>query len=225
MTVANKLRVERGAPHTSSAAARRRRMRRAQDPSGFGGRGQRSRRDPQHRTGDTRSLRSQRQLAARDQIELARLAPDFQHHRAERVAGQRIGCAPQRRVDVSCAHADHKARIETEFGEPAHRQRTRFNLVKNPGAPRPADGAGSTVPQSPRPILWPSRSAVPRQNTSCIAPVARPPLQRRIGARMAERDAIRAHTSRLASRCRSMRPRKAASMLRACAHMRRFLWR
>ena len=50
--------------------------------------------------GDAGGLRGQSQLAAGDEIELARLAPDFQHHGAERIAGQRVGGGPQRGVGV-----------------------------------------------------------------------------------------------------------------------------
>ena len=161
-------------------------------------------------------MRGQRQLAARDQIELARLAPDFQHHRADRVAGQCIRCAAQRRVDVRCAHADHKARIEAEFGEPAHRQRTRFNLAKILAHPDQRTARAQ-----------PSRKA---RDQSCGRP-ALPSLgkhlvhraggqaaaQRRIGARMAERDAI--ERMRLAW---CLQPFDAAAQgrkhVRACAH-------
>jgi hypothetical protein len=39
-------------------------------------------------------LRSQRQLAAGDQIKLPRLAPDLQHHDANGIASQRVGGGP-----------------------------------------------------------------------------------------------------------------------------------
>ena len=103
-------------------------MRRAHDPSGLRRRGQRLRRHPQHQPGDARGLRGQRQLAAGDEIELARLAPDFQHDSTNRIAGERVGGGPQCGVDVGCAHRHHQARIETEFGEATHRQRARFNF-------------------------------------------------------------------------------------------------
>jgi hypothetical protein len=105
-------------------------MRRAQNPSGLRRRGQRLRRHPQHQPGDTRGLRGQRQLAAGDEIELARLAPDFQHDSAKCIAGERVGGGPQRGIDVGCAHRHHQARIETEFGQATHRQRARFNFGK-----------------------------------------------------------------------------------------------
>jgi len=75
-------------------------------------------------------LCGQRQLAAGDEIELTRFTPDFQHDAAKRIAGERIGGSPQRGVDVGGAHRHHKARVETEFGQPAHRQRARFNFGK-----------------------------------------------------------------------------------------------
>jgi hypothetical protein len=105
-------------------------MRRTQNPSGLRGRGRRLRRHPQHQPGDPRGLRGQRQLAAGDEIELTRLAPDFQHDAAERIAGERVGGGPQRGVDVGGAHRHHETRIETEFDKPAHRQRAGFNFGK-----------------------------------------------------------------------------------------------
>jgi hypothetical protein len=61
---------------------------------------------------------------------LPRLPPDFQHHGAERIAGQRIGGGAQRGVDIGGAHGHKPPRIEAEFGEPADRQRTGFNFGK-----------------------------------------------------------------------------------------------
>ena len=83
-------------------------MRRAHDPSGLRRRGPRLRRYPQQQRGDAGGLRGQSELAAGDEIELTRLPPDFQHHGAERIAGQRVGGGPQRGVGVSGAHGHHK---------------------------------------------------------------------------------------------------------------------
>ena len=105
-------------------------MRRAHDPSGFGGRGPRLRGHPQQKRGDAGGLRGQSELAAGDEIELARLPPDFQHHGAERIAGQRVGSGPQRGVGVGRAHGHQQPRIETQLAQPAHRQRTGFNFRK-----------------------------------------------------------------------------------------------
>ena len=103
-------------------------MRRAHDPSCLRRRGLWLCRHPQQQAGDARGLRGQRQLAAGDEIELARLAPDLEHDDAQRIAGQRIGGGPQRGVHVGGAHGHEEARIETEFGQSAHRQRARFNF-------------------------------------------------------------------------------------------------
>jgi len=105
-------------------------MRRAHDPSGLRGRGPRPRRHPQQQRGDAGGCRGQSELAAGDEIELPRLSPDFQHDDAERIAGQRVGGGPQCSVGVSGAHRHHKARIEAEFGKPAHRQRAGFDFGK-----------------------------------------------------------------------------------------------
>ena len=98
-------------------------MRRAHDPPGFRGGGLRLCRYPQYEPGDAGSLGRQRQLAARDEIKLTRLSPNLQHHRADRIAAERIGGGPQRIVDADGAHGHQLPRIEAEFGEPAHRQR------------------------------------------------------------------------------------------------------
>ena len=82
-------------------------MRRAHDPSGLRGRGLWRRRKPQQQGGDTGTLRGQRQFAAGDEIELARFAKNFQHHRSERIAGQRVGGGPQCRIDIGGAHGHH----------------------------------------------------------------------------------------------------------------------
>jgi hypothetical protein len=103
-------------------------MRRAHDPSCLRRRGQRLSRHPQQQAGDTRGLRGQCQLAAGDEIELSRLPPDFQHHRAQRIAGECVGGGPQCGVHIRRAHRHQKTRIETEFGQPVHRQRARFNF-------------------------------------------------------------------------------------------------
>jgi hypothetical protein len=132
MTVADKLRVEhRSTPCAPGRGARmRRRMRRAHDPSRFRRRRIWRRRDPQEKAGDAGGLRSQGQLAACHQIEPPRVAPDFQHHGAQRIAGERVRGRPQRALDIGGAHAHHQARIEAEFGEPIHRQRACFNFGK-----------------------------------------------------------------------------------------------
>jgi hypothetical protein len=73
-------------------------------------------------------LRGQRQFAAGCEVELSRLAPDFQHDGANRIAGQRVGGCAQRTLHVGCAYGHDKTRIKTKFGQPAHRYRARFNL-------------------------------------------------------------------------------------------------
>jgi hypothetical protein len=103
-------------------------MRRAHDPSCLRCGGLGLRRQPQQQAGDARRLRRQRQLAAGDEIELPRFAPDFQHHGADRIAGKRIGGGPQCGVHIGRAHRHQQARIEAEFGPSAHRQRARFNF-------------------------------------------------------------------------------------------------
>jgi hypothetical protein len=144
MTVADKLDIEDGrAPRTPRCGGRCRwRMRRAHDPARLRGRGRRCCRNAQEKRGDARGLRRQSQLAARHEIELPRLAPDLQHHGAERIAGQRVGGTAQRALAIGRAHHHQAARIEAELGQSAHRQRARFDFRKILPHPdqRPARG-------------------------------------------------------------------------------------
>ena len=133
MTIANELGIE--ARRAPGAPKRRRhcsgsrwRMRRAQHPSRLGGRGQRLGRHPQHQSGDAGGLRSERELAARHEIELFRLAPELEHHGPQRVAGERVGRGAKRGLGIGGTHRHHAARIETELGETTHRQRPRLDL-------------------------------------------------------------------------------------------------
>jgi hypothetical protein len=105
-------------------------MRRAHDPSRFRGRRAWRSRDPQQKSGDAGALRGQRQFAARHEVELPRLTPDFQHHSTQRVAGERVGGRPQRAFAIGRAHRHQAARIKPKFGKPAHRQRAGFNVGK-----------------------------------------------------------------------------------------------
>jgi hypothetical protein len=103
-------------------------MRRAHDPTSLGRRRLGFRRRPQQQAGYARGLRRQRQFAAGEEVELPRLAPDFQHDDANRIAGQRVGGRTQCVVHIGRTHGHDKTRIKTEFGQPAHRNRARFNL-------------------------------------------------------------------------------------------------
>ena len=97
-------------------------------------------------------MRGQCQLAAGDEIELPRLPPDFQHDDAKRIAGERVGSRPQGGVHIRRAHRHHEARIKTEFGQSAHRQRTRFNFSEILTYPhqRPPSRRPSREPCPPR---------------------------------------------------------------------------
>ena len=105
-------------------------MRRTHDPARLRGGWRGLRPDPQQKRGDAGRLRSQGQLAAGDEIELARLAKRLQHDGAQRIAGQRIRRAAQRGLDIGGAHGDKQAWIKTEFGKPIRRQRAGFNFRK-----------------------------------------------------------------------------------------------
>jgi hypothetical protein len=161
-------------------------MRRAHDPSRFRRRGLWLRSHPQQQRSDSGGLRRQCQLAAGDEIELARLPPDFQHHDAQGIAGQRVGGGTQRGIDIGGAHGHQQPRIEAEFGEAAHRHRASFSL-------------GEILPhpdQRPPPRYRPSRKASDKTRRRRTLPSfgkhlmhradRKPALQRRIGLGMAE---------------------------------------
>jgi hypothetical protein len=219
VTVADELGVEnRRTPH--SPLRRWRRMRRAHDPSCLRRRGAWRGRDPKQKRGDAGGLRRQCQLAARHEIELARLAPEFQHHRAHRVACERIGRGPHRGFRIACTHRHQQARIETEFGEPAHRQRAGFAFGKILPHPEQRPARGDTPGKA---------SDEPRRRRALPAGLGKhlmhraarePALQRRIGLCMAERDTsgpVRA-VMRFDARDIAAQTRK---HVQACAHLRR----
>jgi hypothetical protein len=127
MTVANQSCVEHG---RAPCLQTRRRMRRAHDPSRLRRGGHWRSRKAQQQAGYSRHPRRQCQLTAGDEVELPRLAPDFHHHGAERIAGQRVSACPQRGLHVGRAHAHHETRIKAEFAPSVHRQRAGFDFRK-----------------------------------------------------------------------------------------------
>ncbi len=166
-------------------------MRRAHDPSRLRRGGLWLSRHPQQQAGDARRLRGQRQLAAGDEIELSRFAPDFQHDGAQRIAGERVGGGSQRGIHIGRAHRHQKARIETEFSQSAHRQRTRFNF-----------GEILTYPNQRPPCRRPPRKARDKTRRRGTLPACigehlmhrthgEAALQRRIGVGMPERHPAR----------------------------------
>jgi hypothetical protein len=166
-------------------------MRRAHDPSRLRRRGLRLRRHPQQQAGHAGGLRCQRQLAAGDEIELTRFTPDLQHHGAERIAGQRVGGSPQRGLHVGGAHRHEEARIETEFGQSAHRQRARFNfreILPDPQQRPPCGHPSREACDKTR-----CRGALPATFTKHLVHRAQgeAALQRRIRLGMPERDLAR----------------------------------
>jgi hypothetical protein len=164
-------------------------MRRAHDPAGLRGRRLRLRRHAQHQAGNAGGLGCQRQLAAGDEIELPRLAPDFQHHRAHRIAGQRVGGGAQRIVRIGRAHGHQPARIETEFGKPAHRQRPRFNVAEI--LPHPEQRTPCRQPSRQACDEAGGRTALPPRGEHLMQRAGgEPALQRRIRGRMTERHPV-----------------------------------
>jgi hypothetical protein len=98
-------------------------------------------------------LCGQCQLAACDEVDLLRFAPNLQHDGAHRIAGQRVGGRPQRLINVNGADGDEKTRIKTKLGKPVHRDGPCFDFREilpdpNHGSPRghapcePRDKAG-----------------------------------------------------------------------------------
>jgi hypothetical protein len=189
-------------------------MRRAHDPSGLRRRRHRLRRKAQQQGSDAGSLRGQCEFAAGDEIELTRLPPDLQHDRAKRIAGQRVGGGPQRGIDIGGAHGHDKTRIEAEFGQSVHRQRARFNFRKILPHPdqRPArrDASCEAGDEPGRRRALPSlgKHFMHRRHRK-TAP------QRRIGARMAERDFV--ERVRIGKRSLDTLDAAAQTRKRACA--------
>ena len=127
---------------------------------------------------------------------MPRLAPDFQHHGAKRIAGQRVGGGPQRGVDIHRAHRHEATRIEAEFGQPTHRDRARFNF-----------GEILTDPKQRPPCRHPSREPCNESRRRGTLPAfgedlmhrgsGKTALQHHVCIRMAERHAIGRHTARM----------------------------
>jgi hypothetical protein len=161
-------------------------MRRAHDPSCLRGRGRWCCREPQQQCGDAGSLGCQSEFAAGDEIELPRLAPDFQHHGAERIAGQRVGGGPQRRVGIGRAHGHQQPRIEAQLGKPAHRQRAGFDFRKI--LPHPDQRPARRHPSGKAGDKSCRRGALMSIGKDFMHRGAgKPAAQRRIDLRMAER--------------------------------------
>jgi hypothetical protein len=187
MTISNQFCIEHG---RAPCFVSRRRMRRAHDPSRLRRGGHWRRRETEQQAGDPRHSRRQGQLAAGDEIELPRLPPDFHHHGAKRIAGQRVGGGSQRSLHIGRAHRHHEARIEAEFAPPAHRQRAGFDFRKILPHPeqRPPrrDAPRKTSDKSRR------RGALPSFGKHLMHRAQRKAaLQRRIRPGMAERDPVR----------------------------------
>lgn len=117
------------------------------------------------------------------------MPPDFQHHDANRIAGQRIGRGPQRGVDIGGAHGHEETRIEAEFGQPAHRQRAGFNLGEI--LPHPYQRPPCRHPSRQPCDKTRRRGALPSLGEHLVHRSHRePPLQRRVCAGMAERHPV-----------------------------------
>lgn len=188
MTIAQQLGIEtRRAPGTPRRP--RGRMRRTQHPACLGSRRQRLRRHSQQKSGHAGRLRGQRQLAARHEIELPDIAPELEHDRAQRIAGERIGRGAQRALDIGGAHHHHTARIEADFGEPAHRQRAGFDFRKILPHPQQRLACRHTARKSgDKTCRGGALPSLAKHLMDCRA--REPALQRAINLAVAERDTI-----------------------------------
>lgn len=109
-------------PHPESRIARRPRLpwprRQGADlPARAGGAGLGRSRHPQQQGHDAGGLGRQRKAAAGGQVELARLAPGLDQHRAERRAARRFRSCPEHALAITRPHQQHLRRIEPELGE------------------------------------------------------------------------------------------------------------
>ena len=188
-------------------------MRRAHDPSCLRSRGPRFCRHPQQQRGDAGGRRGQREFSAGDEIELARLPPDFQHDGAERVAGQRVGGGPQRGVGVGRTHGHQQPRIEPQFTKPAQRQRTGFDFRKV--LPHPDQRPARRYPPGqPRNESGRRRALVASGEHFMHRCDREPAVQHGIRCRMAKRDLV--EVMRLAGRLDPL-DAPAQGCKRACA--------
>ena len=216
MTIAQQRRVDHwGTPRLIG----RRRMRRAHDPAGLGGRHDRHRGNAQHQSGDAGLACGERQLAARDEIERPGLTPDFRDDAAERIAGQPIGRNAQRALGIRRAHDHDAARVQSQFGEARHRQIA--ILARRKILPHPQQKL--CVRQPPRETgNEPCRGrGMPILGEHLVQSAAQQPAaQRHIGLGMAEQRAARRidHLRRIEMRDVAAQTRE---RIEACAHARR----
>jgi hypothetical protein len=134
-------------------------------------------------------LRRERVFAAGDRIEGAHLAPQVEHHGAERIAGQCVGANAQRHLGIRCLNQHDAARIEAEFGNTRHCQHPRFagdeilpDPEQRPAFAQPLRDAGDEAR---------GRAGLPRLESEHLMQRAahQPALQRRVGVGMSKRNA------------------------------------
>lgn len=193
MTMTHKLRVEHGRAPRSPGLPRghRRRTRRAHDPSRLCRRSDRRGGDAQQKSRDARRLRGHRQPAAGDEIEHFRLAPEFDHHRAQCIAGQCIGRDAQDRFDVSRAHCHDLTRVKAEFAPATHRQSAGFHFCKILPHPEQRSFRDDTLRQSGDETRRCGNVAAVSGINFMECAAQQPAPKRHIGTGMAERDSLR----------------------------------
>ena len=195
-------------------------MRRAHDPARLRRRGDGTAATRSNRpvTPEPRAASVSLRLATRSNC--LRLAPDFQHHAAERIAGQRIGGGAQCGLDIGRAHGHHQARIEPEFAPAAHRQRAGFQFGKILPHPQQRPPVRHAVRQAGdeagRRRALPALGRTP--HAARPAP-ARPAAPRRRRHGRATRDPARRYPACVSMR--SMLPRRCASVFMRAPVMRR----
>lgn len=137
--------------------------------------------------GDAGLRGGERQAAAGDKIDILRIAPELEHDRAERPAGQSFQSRPQAAIRIGRAHDHNALRIETEIEQPRHRklaERERREILANP---ENGTAAGNPYRQSGRKTR--GRHALPFLRCEDFMQDAgfQPALQDGIRARMPER--------------------------------------
>ena len=126
---------------------------------------------------------------------MPRLAPDLQHHGAQRIAGERIGRRPQRTFDIGGAHRHQIARIKAELGKPSYRERARFEIAKILPHPHQRPSRRDAR-RKPRDKTGRRRALMPQRKHFVHGGGREPAAQRAICLGMAERDAMRGATAR-----------------------------
>jgi len=184
MTVADKWRTSRGAPHPRKAPARRGECAARTIPSSLGRRRLGFRRHPQQQP-VTPEACAAGSACAGTMVEACWRLAQTSHDAA--LAGQRVGGRPQPQLPHRRRHRHERRGSRPSFGQPLIDTRPDSNLGEILPYPhqRPPCRRPARKPRDNRVAAALCRPA--SANTSCVAPKARPPCHAGVGIGMPER--------------------------------------